>query len=405
MATEKMFQLAFQFRGTKLWQLLYDDEVFAVQLSDGEIGYCCVMGRLGDHLALALYVGSEGYTSYRFMLDAGSPEELDGPAISEIMSSQSCLQCSFENKDMLSEEELEEIHQYARTHNKPLRGRNAFPQFTKYRPGKYPWKYDSDLDGQRICDALSAAVALKKMLLKYSKEELGLRSLHEPVQKIPLLAYEGGRWGIKYTRLPAAERQYPEPTFVNQVLAAHIRRKKKTGVWECGTVHLPRAVQEEETEVPYFPFVLVCVNLETGMILQPVVTNGEDAAETMSGFARRLIEADAPPKTIRCRDDRCFAIVKDLCEKTGIKLVRGDEFELLDDALASMLEHMSGDMDDMDDTDDEETAELFDTLMQMRDDELRQMPRELVTMLYSLADAGELPDLLAMRIKKLFRRK
>lgn len=33
MATEKMYELAFRFRDTKLWQRLYD-EMFAVRLTD-----------------------------------------------------------------------------------------------------------------------------------------------------------------------------------------------------------------------------------------------------------------------------------------------------------------------------------------------------------------------------------
>ena len=57
MASEAMNALAFRFRKAKLWNKLLDDELFAVQLSDGEIGYCCVMGQLGEHLSLALYVG------------------------------------------------------------------------------------------------------------------------------------------------------------------------------------------------------------------------------------------------------------------------------------------------------------------------------------------------------------
>ena len=31
MATERMYELAFQYKGIKLWQQLYDDELFAVR--------------------------------------------------------------------------------------------------------------------------------------------------------------------------------------------------------------------------------------------------------------------------------------------------------------------------------------------------------------------------------------
>ena len=44
MATEKMYELALRFYNAKLWDLMYDDELFAVGLSDGEIGYCSIMG-------------------------------------------------------------------------------------------------------------------------------------------------------------------------------------------------------------------------------------------------------------------------------------------------------------------------------------------------------------------------
>ncbi len=404
MATEKMYELALQFKGIKLWQLLYDDEVFAVRLSDGEIGYCSVMGMLGDHFALGLYVGDEGYQSYRPLLDADY-ETMDDVKMGVLMTSQNCLQCSFENKEMLSDEELEEVRQYAKTHEKSVKGRNAYPQFTKYRPGRFPWRYDSRLDEQRICDALSAAIALKKILRQYSKKELKLYSLHEDVQKIPMLALEGGRWIVKYTRLPSSSISYPEPEFSNEVLAMRIKQKKKKGTWECGTMRLPTAVQEEnhEEQAPCYPLVLICVDLRTEMVQQPIVSEDEDAAEMMKSFAEQLLELDSIPKTVCCGDDRSFALLKDLCTKTGIQIERTDQLQALDEVMQNLLENM-GESEEGE-PDYEQLEAMFDMLMQMRDSELKQMPQEMADMLYSLAEAGELPETLAKRIQKLFHRK
>ena len=404
MATEKMYELAFQFKGARLWQQLFDDEVFAVRLSDGEIGYCSVMGRLGEHLALGLYVGNEGYQSYRLMLDADH-DAVDDIEMGFLLTAQSCLQCSFENKDMLSEEELEETRQYAQAHGKQLRGRNAFPQFTKYRPGRFPWRYDSDVDEQRICDALSAAIALKKILRQHSKEELGLISLRANARKIPMLAWENDRWVTKYTELPSSEMVYPEPLFTNEVLAARLKRKKKAGVWECGTMRIPTAIQAEggEEEAPYYPLALIYVELETELVFSPIVTVGEDSAEMMNDFAEQLLDGDSLPRTIYCGDDRCFSLLKDFCGKTGIRIERTDAPELLDEVMQDLLEHMGE--DENGEPDFEQMDEMFDTLMLMTDGELKQMPREMANMMYSLAEAGELPEQLATRIKKLFRRK
>lgn len=404
MATDKLYDLAFQYKGTKLWQQFYDDELFAVKLSDGEIGYCCVMGRMGEHNALALYVGAEGYQSYQLLRNADQDRMTD-QRMGELVTSQSCLQCSFETKDMLSDAELHEVRQYAETHGKTLRGRNAFPQFTKYRPGRFPWRYDSELDAQRMCETLSAAIALKKMLRSYSKEDLGFRSVEENPEKIPMLALAEGRWIIKYTTLPSAEMRYPEPVLVNDVTAARIKRKTKAGVWECGTLRLPNPVQEEghEDEAPYYPLALIFIELGNELVQQPIVTNGEDPAEMLDAFAEYLLSVKSAPRTIRCGDDRGFALLKDLCAKAGIMLERTDEPEALNDVIEDLLDHISGLQDK--EIGPDEIEEMMDILMQMPDSELRQMPQELADMLYSLAEAGELPAPLEQRVKKLFRRK
>ena len=50
MAEDRLYDLAFAFKNTKLWEKLSDLDLFAVRLPGGEIGYCCVMGQMGDHL-------------------------------------------------------------------------------------------------------------------------------------------------------------------------------------------------------------------------------------------------------------------------------------------------------------------------------------------------------------------
>lgn len=404
MATEKMYDLAFQYKETKLWKQLYDDELFAVKLSDGEIGYCCVMGMMGEHTALAVYVGAEGYQSYCALRNADQ-NRMTGQWMGELLTSQSCLQCSFENKDMLSEEELEEVRRYAREHEKTLRGKNAFPQFTKYQPGRFPWHYDSKLDEQRICDALSAAIELKKRLRSYVKEEFALHSMEENPVQIPLFVFENGHWSTNSTELPDAAIRYPEPQLTNDVTAARIKRKAKAGVWECRTLRLPTAIQEEghEEEAPYYPLALLYIELGNEQVQEPITTTDEDPAEMLNEFAQAILDAKTAPREIHCVDDHCYALLKDLCAKTGIRLEKTNEPEAFHDVVEDLLEYLANSEDG--EPDQEDIEEMFDMLMQMSDGELRQMPQELVNMLYSLAEEGALPEELESRIRKLFRRK
>ena len=90
MYPDKLYQLAFAFRKTNLWKSLYESELFAVALPDGEIGYCCVMGSGGEHLALALYVGNKGLDTFRIMQGAGEVEAHPLKAYETMLSQDSC---------------------------------------------------------------------------------------------------------------------------------------------------------------------------------------------------------------------------------------------------------------------------------------------------------------------------
>ena len=403
MASEKMYDLAFQYKATKLWKKLYDDEIFAVQLSDGETGYCCVMGMLGDHISLALYVGEDGYLSYRDIAN-GVPDPSDVIAMGELMTCQDCLQCSFENKDMLSGEELEEVRQYAKAHEKQLRGKNAFPQFIKYQPGRYPWHYDTETDERRICEALSAAIELAKLLQGHTKQELQLHAIREGFTEIPLFCHDGDQWIVNHTTLPEATRKYPAPVIENEILTTKIRRMKKKGAWECGTMRLSTPVQDEGDKAPYFPMVLLSVDRGEGYVFPPVISDGEDAAEIANKFGSELLTT-ACPRSIRAGDDRCFAILQDLCKKVGIQLKREDHLEALDEAMQELFFGLGGDEDENDGAmpDPEELETLCEALMAMRDGELKQMPVDMVNMLLGLADLGFVPSKLAKRLRKLFQ--
>ncbi len=404
MATDKMYNLAFQYKETKLWQKFHDGELFAVKLADGEIGYCCIMGMMGEHNALAIYAGEEGYQSYCVLRNL-SVDNATLQKIEEWASSQSCLQCSFENRDMLSDEELEEVRCYAKANGKTLRGRNAFPQFTKYRLGRFPWPFDSALDEERICEGLSAAVALAKMLREYSKEDLGVISVDMNPKKIPMLSLDDGRWIIKYTTLPDPQIHYPEPKFTNDVIAARIKRKIKAGVWECGTLRIPHAVRDEDHEdaAPYYPLALVYVDLNNEWMQEPILSKEEEPQEMLNKFAKQLLDEKTAPRKIYCGDGRCFALLKDLCSRTGIQLEKTDKLEAIND----VIEDIKGRFSDYEGVEPrlEEVEEMFEVLMQMSDNELWKLPEELLNVLYSLSELGALPTNLNKRIRKLFDRK
>ena len=51
----------------------------------------------------------------------------------------------------------------------------------------------------------------------------------------------------------------------------------------------------------------------------------------------------------------------------------------------------------------EQVEDLCETLMQMRDGELKQLPEEMVLMLLDLDEDGLIPEALGKRLRRIFR--
>ena len=214
MIPEHLYDLAFQYRGTKLWKKLYDSDIFAVRLPDGKIGYCTVMGNLGDYIALGLYVEAKGWQSYRQMASMNelhmAPQDLG-----ELLNLQDCMQCLFENRAEMDPEDVAEVQANARRLGISLRGRNTYPHFLRFRPGYVPWSIDDEVEQGYMASALAAAAEVARRLKKAAdKEALGLAPIEEGGQ-VPLLeppSEEGGGWRWSTTELaPPPPRGTPHP--------------------------------------------------------------------------------------------------------------------------------------------------------------------------------------------------
>ena len=67
----RLYQRSVEFRDLAPWRWIYEEDIFAVQLSAGaEPFYCSVMGTLGEHMALAAYRGVEGLYSFYGLAEA-----------------------------------------------------------------------------------------------------------------------------------------------------------------------------------------------------------------------------------------------------------------------------------------------------------------------------------------------
>ncbi len=402
MQTEKMYELAFQYRAERLWTKLYDTELFAVRLTDGEIGYCTVMGMLGEHIALGLYVGAREFECLRQLLcgeviiRGGEPE-----------ITQECLQCSFEKKDFLDADELAAARAYARASGRRICGKNAYPKFVKHRAGRLPWHFDSELDGQRICDALSAALAIAKRLETSSKDALGLHPLEQGAGTMPLLWQKNGVWNWDKVAAPEPLPQsYPAPVLQNDLTIRRLRRLEKRGTWEYGTMEIRVPVYDDPdsvaVEAPCFPMVLAGLDRtdDTMPPLETVTDYAENAGQLLETFASAICESGRRlPRQICVADARTHAFFQDFCDKTGVQLCLQTPLPDLEETLCDLREHMESSL--LEEEDFDELEHFLALLMQMEDEDLSQLPPSVEKMLRELMNTGALPPELEARLRRL----
>ena len=422
--TDNMYGAAFQYKKTKLWKQMYDSELFAVRLSDGEIAYCCVMGLAGEHISLAAYIGDEGFQSFRELafreeepfdfFDMGSMLDM------EWMFHQSCLQCSFESKDDLSYEDYMTARDYAQSHRIRQRGAHAWPNFTKSMRYRMPWRIDTDTDRRRITEALLAGVALSEILQTKSKSEIGLYPIEEDTETLLLLVPGKKGYTVDSIHVPPEwVETFREPAPPNKEQISKLMKLKKRGVYDCELIRLPGLIegQSDAGEAPYFPALLLCVDTKTRhlMATKAVTDYDTNPKSLRDEFAETLLESGVCPRAVRVRNEQTKVLLVNLCTSAHILFSVEENLPALDEAREHVLSMLHNDEDDdeddlWDDDDDDdidfETAisAAVEELSNMSDRELKQLPPAMVMQILEMGNFGFVPQELQLRLRRLFKK-
>ncbi len=305
----------------------------------------------------------------------------------ELMLSQDCLQCSFENKDELSPLEIEEAMRYSKARGITFRGRKSFPQFQRYKPARYPWYLKDKEDEKLLYEALSAALEVTALLGTTDKSRLGFLEGPPYNRSVLLLKRSKDGYAPGTVKLPPRqEKTYPSPPVGDELLLARLKKKKTTRKWACEVAMFPSPMSNEEGDVdgmvdnpedaPFFPFILLTADCKSEMIISSeLVTDYDSDAEKLVTALAHAMSEHGVPSELGVRDKRTELLLAEFSKQAGFKTVRYDDLPLLDDIEEDMLAHFSAEQNDNED----EAEQMFDILMQMDDQALRSIPPEVVS--------------------------
>jgi len=325
-----LYEAAAEFKKIECWDWMLDSDIFGVQdPANGEIGYCCIMGRLGEHFALAVYLGTEGLGTY---LKIRNREIMAGDF--DALTSQKCLMASFEDREMLSKEDRDVIKKL----NLRFRGRNQWPLFRSYQPGYYPW-YLAKGEAEYLTLALQQTVEVS-LRFKEDPNILAPPKRSQYLVRVPREAKDGWHWTDKWMGPePTKELKIMAPP-INEIRLQKLKKNvtRRGGVWEADFFFSPTPVKEGK-EKPYYPYAALYVDKRSGIILHVDMIRPE---EHMTGFPNSLMEliekAQMKPSEILVRREEASELLKLITSKLNIKLRLVERLEVLEYVQASMFQ-------------------------------------------------------------------
>lgn len=418
MTRETLYDLAFRYKKTKLWKQLLDTQIFAARTENGETIFICIMGILGEHISVAVYPENEFYSYYKFLdIESFSDDRLTTDHFEQYISS-SCIQCSFENKDMLHSSELEEARAYARSHGIRFAGANAYPQFTRFIPYHAPWYVTKEGDLALLAAGLEASMALYEKLKTDPGFSEQLRRIDcGQVQEVPVFAFTAQGY-IPDGTVPLPGRRtdsFPRGNFDNEVLLQKIRKKKQGGSIDCRVTWMNNMIQENPEVIPYYPAVLMAVEESEGTVMSLSAAGNYETGcdELLSQFMEALAERKKRPARILAQNERTFSLLEDTMKKISVEIVQEADLPCLNDALGSLTNYLDGgkDADISRPADSGYTSGvekglhmMLDEIESMDDSLMLFVPEDITDSLAELSKDPSVPSSMKERIGRLLQR-
>jgi len=329
-----LHQAAIEFYRASPWEWIPSEDLFAIENpSDGEMGYCSILGSGREEFGLGVFLGDKGLNGYaQMMVGETEPEDFDDHIMVPLLT------VLFVDRQELQNRDLRVI----RSLGLRFRGRNAWPLFRSQRPGYAPWFLEKE-------EALFLTAAIQQALVVASEVRSDGLDLFDEESEESLLTrfWRGGEWREEW-RAPQirdedseGEDQAAEAVNEARLQLLHSRTRERSGSWELDIFMLPAPIGPPASR-SYFPLCLLAVERESGLIVASRI--GEPwrtLSERQDEVIQILEDAEQLPDEILVKSDKVQRVVKPIATRLGIG-IRVEGLSMLEEVKGSLQDHLSG---------------------------------------------------------------
>lgn len=325
----QLYNAAIAFKQIECWSWMYDSDFFGVENPyDREIGYCCVLGNMGEVFGLAVYLGTEGLEGY-LKIQSGEIEPHD----TDIMHLQKCLIVTFEDRKLLSEPDLQIIRELGLK----FRGSKARPFFRNYEPGYQPWYLQAD-EVKYLTLVLEQATEIclrfKENMDMFTPGREGLSFV-----RVPKKEGKGFTWRDAWLEAkPLRKERRTEALDALRLQKIKKRAFPRKGIWEVDFFYSPTAVREK-SERPWFPYAFLCVDHYSILILNiHLASHSKYRFEFLNQLLSIIERIKLLPEEILLLKQEAYELFSPLASSLGIQLKRVKQLEGLEEAKAGLFD-------------------------------------------------------------------
>jgi Domain of unknown function (DUF6930) len=306
----RLYDLARQVKALAPWQWMTESELFGVQNPETkELGFIGVMGMVEEHFAVSVYRGAEG--SYRFWAFEQAAPFVEPMELFQIPQ----LQASFEDRDLLASEDRAVIKQLGLK----FRGRNAWPLFRDYRPGFVPWFIDGS-------EARFLTYALEQLLevAPRAKTNPSLLDQGDIERYLVRVLHKQKGWTDQVKRVRPPKLEPIDVAMDLDLLDAVKKLPRSHHPVEVDCFLIPAQIGEKGTR-PYYPYMLLVVDAQDGLVLGVELLEPRPSVEAMWGkvpqvLVQRLAGTGVIPQEVQVRSLLLAALLVGVAEELRIQV-------------------------------------------------------------------------------------
>jgi hypothetical protein len=323
----KLYQAAIRIKEMAPWEWMDETLIFGVQDPETDrIGFVSVMGQLGEHYSVAVYLGPEAlYDFWRFEEYA---DESDAGELLEIPH----LQASFEDRDVLNQQDRNVIKELGLK----FRGRQAWPMFRSYRPGFFPWYVDA-----REARILTRALEQTLVMAPRIREDPALLELADEESHLVRTAREESGELVWEDRIVRVSPPEPKsfPVFMDrQALEWLMAMEPSPMTLEMDLSVIPVRIGDRGSR-PRYAHMLLIVERESGFVFGSEMLTSDPTPEAMYGkvpatIVRMLARSNIRPAEVKVSSLLLYELLDILSERLGFRLGIDDWLPSLETAKA-----------------------------------------------------------------------